>query len=259
MKWVTRIVHLILPSPDFDADLRPDWEKRLDACTDLGDAAFRQVLKDRLADPAVPETFRVGMALQFQVFNAAARAENHRRIARNGALALVGTIAGFYALSRLRAETLEAVLAIVKASPWLAATALLISGLFLFWFRLHARATYGLVEVVFGIVVGTSDFQKKLPAHLDDAHLPLAVYALCIGAFFIVRGLDNLHTGIFDEKKRDRVLASFNAVAEEKKRVVDFMAAYPKKQNAGKPVPATPDPDILSRSVGTDSEREPRG
>jgi hypothetical protein len=72
----------------------------------------------------------------------------------------------------------------------------LIIGAVLFFFRLHARATYGITEVVAGVLVVA--YRSHYSANLDASFF---LFILTAGVYLVVRGLDNIHTGAFKEPR----------------------------------------------------------
>jgi hypothetical protein len=97
---------------------------------------------------------------------------------------------------------------IAEAPPVLAGGTVLALGLLLFGTRYALRAVYGFVEVVVGVVVGTTKLTAvySLPLHADWKTFDLALGVLCAGVYLVVRGLDNIHVG-FTKDPRDPVAA----------------------------------------------------
>ncbi len=79
-------------------------------------------------------------------------------------------------------------------------TGTLTLGVLLFGFRLKARFFYGLTEAVVGAMVATT----KMPSEgvdLASWHSETYLTILTAGVYLVVRGLDNMHTGLKAESK----------------------------------------------------------
>jgi len=69
------------------------------------------------------------------------------------------------------------------------------AGALLFWFRLQYRFVYGLSEVLVGIgVAGYHAYRAADSVSMWDANVYLAI--LTAGIYLVVRGADNMHTGL---------------------------------------------------------------
>lgn len=79
-------------------------------------------------------------------------------------------------------------------------------GYLLFLFRLHFRFFFGLTEAVVGLLIGL----RNVPTNADPASWTSEIFVLMLTAsvFLIVRGFDNMHTGLKPES-RDSFLRTF--------------------------------------------------
>lgn len=72
------------------------------------------------------------------------------------------------------------------------------AGALLFWFRLRYRFIYGLSEVLVGLgVAGYHAYRAADSVSMWDANVYLAI--LTAGIYLVVRGADNMHTGLTKE------------------------------------------------------------
>jgi hypothetical protein len=82
----------------------------------------------------------------------------------------------------------------------LAAVAFFGIGILFFYFRLRLRSVYGLLETAAGILIGVNKFSG------DTSHsTELVIAILTASIYLVVRGLDNVYTGLTDPKARDPV------------------------------------------------------
>lgn len=74
---------------------------------------------------------------------------------------------------------------------------ILIIGYTLFLFRLHVRFFFGLTEALVGVLIAL----HNVPANPDPAlwSSDIFIVMLTAGVFLVVRGLDNMHTGLKSE------------------------------------------------------------
>jgi hypothetical protein len=102
------------------------------------------------------------------------------------------------------------------------------SGLFLL--RLRFRSLYGLTEVVAGVFVGTLKVSESAPsvasnpvpeisAMISTLTTDAYVAVLTAGIYLVVRGLDNMHQGIFKDPPRDLIV----------EKLADWLNASPAK------------------------------
>lgn len=93
---------------------------------------------------------------------------------------------------------------VLEANEVQAVLIVLGGGAALYAFRSHLRSCYGFTEVVAGLAIGTLRYTTENPQH--DANWALGI--LTAGIYLVVRGLDNLFTGLEDDPvaKRTRVL-----------------------------------------------------
>ena len=77
----------------------------------------------------------------------------------------------------------------------------------LFLFRLHARFIFGLTEAIAGLVIAL----RNVPADADPVLWSSEIFLVILtaGIFLVVRGFDNMHTGVRSEP-RDAVLKAFH-------------------------------------------------
>ncbi len=86
------------------------------------------------------------------------------------------------------------------------ALAILVAGGVAFWLRLRFRCVYGLTEVMVGVVVGVyrllTDTSSALPSFMGGSGSLQAFLALLTASIYlVVRGLDNMHQGLYKEPK----------------------------------------------------------
>lgn len=81
-------------------------------------------------------------------------------------------------------------------------------GYALFVFRLHARFFFGLTEALVGVLIALRNVPTKADPVLWDSDI--YVVMLTASVFLIVRGFDNMHTGLKSEPG-DAILKSFEA------------------------------------------------
>lgn len=80
-------------------------------------------------------------------------------------------------------------------------------GYALFLFRLHARFFFGLTEALVGLIIGL----HNIPSQANPVLWELNVFAIMLTAsvFLLVRGFDNMHTGLKTEHG-DVILKAFD-------------------------------------------------
>lgn len=81
-------------------------------------------------------------------------------------------------------------------------------GYALFLFRLHARFFFGLTEALVGMLIAL----RNVPANADPVFWSSDIFVVMLtaGVFLIVRGFDNMHTGLKSEPG-DAILRAFDA------------------------------------------------
>jgi hypothetical protein len=112
----------------------------------------------------------------------------HRTFGRLGVLAVfLGTIyVGVRAVAAARGI-------VAPTSSWAVALGALVLGLGLFLFRSRDRIRYGLAEIAFGCVLAATAFVSKSPGE----HVSFVKLLQTLGGVYgIVRGLDNVGTGL---------------------------------------------------------------
>lgn len=76
----------------------------------------------------------------------------------------------------------------------------------LFWLRLRLRSTYGMTEVVAGLLVSTFKVTAEdTTSFLQRTDFYIAF--LTAGIYLVVRGLDNVHQGLTKDEHRDPLFA----------------------------------------------------
>ena len=75
----------------------------------------------------------------------------------------------------------------------------IVIGYALFLFRLHARFFFGLTEAITGLVIAL----RNIPANADPVLWSSEIFLVILtaGLFLVVRGLDNMHTGLRSEPR----------------------------------------------------------
>lgn len=83
----------------------------------------------------------------------------------------------------------------------------IVIGFALFLFRLRARFFFGLTEAVTGLVIAL----QNIPANADPVAWSSEIILLMLtaGVFLVVRGFDNMHTGLKSDS-RDSILIAFD-------------------------------------------------
>jgi hypothetical protein len=113
-----------------------------------------------------------------------------------GAYVALGTFwVGKYALQSLSQRPL-----------WQGAVGVAVFGTAAFLVRLKRRSLYGTLEVVFGIMVGTTTYTRSFQHGVADLKADwtstnLALGVLTAGVYLVVRGLDNVHQGVEKDPK----------------------------------------------------------
>lgn len=84
------------------------------------------------------------------------------------------------------------------SGPILASVIVLFAGLGLFWFRLRCRITYGITEILAGISIASYKYVEASAslAPADATNPNLFIVLLTAGVYLVVRGLDNIQTGL---------------------------------------------------------------
>lgn len=79
----------------------------------------------------------------------------------------------------------------------------IVIGYALFLFRLHARFFFGLTEATTGLIIAL----RNIPANADPVLWSSEIFLVILtaGIFLVVRGFDNMHTGLRSEP-RDAIL-----------------------------------------------------
>jgi hypothetical protein len=80
-------------------------------------------------------------------------------------------------------------------------------GSLLFWLRLRVRAIYGATEVVVAIVIALAQTRQQ-PLSSFAANPELGLALLTASVYLVVRGLDNIHQGLY-KTPVDRVALGF--------------------------------------------------
>lgn len=83
----------------------------------------------------------------------------------------------------------------------------IVIGYALFLFRLHARFFFGLTEAITGLVIALRNIPTNADPVLWSSEIFLVI--LTAGLFLVVRGFDNMHTGLKSEP-RDAILKSID-------------------------------------------------
>lgn len=84
----------------------------------------------------------------------------------------------------------------------------LAAGYALFLFRFHARFFYGLTEALIGVLIALRNVPEKADPVLWNSDIYIVM--LTASVFLIVRGFDNMHTGL-KSNPGDAIINSFNA------------------------------------------------
>ena len=84
---------------------------------------------------------------------------------------------------------------------------IIVIGYALFLFRLHARFFFGLAEAITGLVIAL----RNIPANADPALWSSEIFLVILtaGLFLVVRGFDNMRTGLRSEPP-DAILEGFD-------------------------------------------------
>jgi hypothetical protein len=133
------------------------------------------------------------------------RLKTHLNVQMGAVLVLwsIVTLAGFLQVLP-RIQKLASLLAQVPAL--VAALIVLALGGALFLFRLKHRAIYGCTEIIVGVLIGIDRFGDPwqtgaaLATSTNTVSLALSLSA---GVYLVVRGADNVHEGLTNEKKLD--------------------------------------------------------
>jgi hypothetical protein len=76
-------------------------------------------------------------------------------------------------------------------------------GTMLFWFRLRHRSAYGITEALVGLYIAAQKVQQLSQAagQTKPPGVDLAFALLTASVYLVVRGLDNVHQGMYRDPK----------------------------------------------------------
>lgn len=86
-----------------------------------------------------------------------------------------------------------------SAGTLLAEVFVIVAGILLFWFRLRHRSFYGLTEALVGLSIAAQKVHQQGFQNLPRTDVALVL--LTASVYLFVRGLDNVHQGIYGRDK----------------------------------------------------------